>query len=238
MKIIQVPFSEGSMNKNKGTELAPSVLCKGLKSTIVKISKDIDQTYKNIELTNGDLYIGGDHSITYSTFKSFSKKYKNPALIILDAHPDAEVYTQTHTHEDFVRKLVDEKYLKKQNLIYIGLRNISKNEKQFLKQVTWFKSETKLEKIKEAIIKLSNKCDAIYLSVDTDVIDSKYYKSTGYPEKQGLTPTKFFKILNLIKNLNIKKIDLIKYNPLLDKKKKDLELVKKILKELLSLMTY
>ena len=150
MKIILIPYSDGSLNKNKGTELAPEILTKNLKTKTVKIIQgNIDQSLQNIEKTPGKIFIGGDHSITFPLFKSFSKKHINPGLIILDAHPDAEVYTKTPSHEDFVRYLVDKKYLKKQNLIYIGLRKISKNEKAFLKNVTWVKSNTNLNIIKK-----------------------------------------------------------------------------------------
>jgi arginase family enzyme len=237
MAIVLIPFSEGSLNKNKGTELAPKILSTNLKTKTVKIiPSNIDLSFKNIEKTNGKIFIGGDHSITFPLFKSFSKKHKNQGLIILDAHPDAEVYTKTPSHEDFVRYLIDKKHLKKQNLIYVGLRNISKNENAFLKDITWFKSNTNLNIIKKALEDLNKRCTSIYLSVDTDVIDSKYFKSTGYPEKHGLTPTKLFKILDLTKHLKIKRIDLVEYNPLLDNDKKDLKLVKKILKKLLSLI--
>jgi len=228
MIIVKIPFSEGSLNKNKGTELAPNKLTKS-KNQIKIIKNNTDLTYRNIEQAKGDLFIGGDHSITYPLFKSFSKKHKNPGLIILDAHPDAEVYTKTPTHEDFVRKLIDEKFLKQQNLTYIGLRNISKNEKQFLKKITWFKSKDKFEKIKQYLEKINLSCDALYLSIDTDVLDSKYYTATGYPEPKGLTPNQLFKLLKYIKTLKIKKIDIVEYNPTLDKNK-EINLIKKIIK--------
>lgn len=235
-KIVLIPFSQGSLNKNNGTELAPEMLTKNFRTKKVKvIENNIDETFKNIENSNGKIFIGGDHSITYPLFKSFSKKTKNPGLIILDAHPDAEYYTKTPSHEDFVRFLISKKHLKKQNLIYIGLRNISKNENKFLKQIKWFKSSDDLKKIKKSLIDLNNRCTTLYLSIDTDVIDRKYFKSTGYPEKNGLTPSKLFKILGLIKRLKIKRIDLVEYNPLLDKNLNDLKLIKKILTKLIDL---
>ena len=77
---------------------------------------------------DGDVFLGGDHSITYSLFKSL--KSNNKGLIIFDAHVDLDNYTETPTHEDFLRKLIDENHLNPNNLIIHGNRFTNISSKQ------------------------------------------------------------------------------------------------------------
>ena len=94
MKILKVKFSGGCLGKNLGCEKAPDSLFEknaGEKLNIgeVRVSNgNIDETMKNIFNADGDILIGGDHSISYGSFKGFNKKYKSPGIIIFDAHPD------------------------------------------------------------------------------------------------------------------------------------------------------
>src|SRR3989344_6347135 len=122
MKIVKVFSSQGSLGKNIGCEKAPDFILNELKKinhkiidvSEVKINKNnIDETNKNIEKKEGDIFLGGDHSITYSLFKGFAKKNENYGLLIFDAHPDCALYIKSVSHEDFVRKLVDEGILDK-----------------------------------------------------------------------------------------------------------------------------
>ncbi|MEK6952273.1 MAG: arginase family protein, partial [Nanoarchaeota archaeon] len=148
MKILKVKFSGGCLGKNLGCEKAPDLVLEGIKSEEVKVSNgNIDETMKNIsksfslekktsEKKDGyDILVGGDHSISYGSFNGFSKKFKNPGIIIFDAHPDCypeeltlfgKVLAEKKiiTHENWVYCLIKEGILKKENLILIGIRAI------------------------------------------------------------------------------------------------------------------
>ncbi|MEK6860935.1 MAG: hypothetical protein AABY07_03095, partial [Nanoarchaeota archaeon] len=71
MKIVCVPYSEGSMGKNKGCEKAPELIINELKRLHKEFSVEtieLDKTNSEEKLKNlggADIYIGGDHSITY-----------------------------------------------------------------------------------------------------------------------------------------------------------------------------
>ena len=152
MILTKIPTSLGNMNKNKGCEKAPDEIIKELRNieinellkeikyeiSEVKVSSNLDETNRNIENSKGDIFIGGDHSITYSLFKSL--KSKNKGLIIFDAHVDLDNYTKTPTHEDFLRKLIDEKRLDSDNLVIIGTRRYWKNELDYIKEKQYYSS--------------------------------------------------------------------------------------------------
>lgn len=221
MKIVKVPSSDGNLDKNLGCEKAPDEIVKnleGVKVSEVKVIKgNLDETGKNLEKAKGDIFIGGDHSITYYSFKGFAKEKKNPGLLILDAHLDSDYYTKTVTHEDFVRKLVDEGILKKENVIWVGVRKVFSVEKEFTKGMPVFKADytkNNLRKVCRKVLEICKGFSDTYLSIDIDVLDPRYAPGTGYQEPNGLDmgELKFFlkKVLFLH---NLGRIDLVEVNP-------------------------
>ena len=59
--------------------------------------------------------------------------------------------------------------------------------------------------------------DALYLSVDIDVVDAAFVPGTGFPEVAGLTSRELLYFLHRIKRLkNLKGIDVVEVNPTKD----------------------
>jgi formiminoglutamase len=252
MKIVKVCSSQGSLGKNLGCEKAPDLILEELKSIEFnewkrKISfsvdnakinpNNIDETNLNLEKQQGDIFLGGDHSITYSLFKGFATGKSNVGLLIFDAHPDCSLYVKSISHEDFVRKLVDEGVLKKENLIYVGLRKFGKSEVEFLKGVKSFD-------MKDVFLNFNEVCDTImelcmgfkefYLSLDIDVLDPAFAPGTGYLEPGGMSIRELLYFISRIKLLkNLKRIDLVEVNPDKDIKGITVKNAAKILSELL-----
>ncbi|MBS3149097.1 arginase family protein [Candidatus Woesearchaeota archaeon] len=258
MEVIKVKTSQGGLGKGNGCELAPDLIIEKFNEMFLnenflenKIDIfDIDVVRGNIEETNSNIYksvlnfnkgifIGGDHSISYNIFKAFSTKYKNPGLLVFDAHPDCEVCTDIATHEDFVRKLIDDCYLKSDNIIIVGIRSFSKNEIEFLRQnkIRFFSMKdifNDLQNVCDEIMELSRDFDGLYLSIDIDVVDPAYAPGTGYPEVGGLSSREliyFVQRLKLLKNLKF--IDIVEINPTKDVNDLTVILGAKILKELI-----
>ncbi len=239
--LVKVPSSEGSLEKNLGCEKAPDEIVKLLNNFEVKevevVKGDLDKTGENIEKTKGDIFIGGDHSITYFSFKSFAKNKKNPGLLILDAHLDSDYYTKTVTHEDFVRKLVDEKILKKENVIWVGVRRIFKVEKEFTKGLNVFKMKSvksNLKRVSRKVLDLCRGFSDVYLSIDIDVLDPVYAPGTGHKEKNGMRDKELFFFLKRLKFLhNIGRVDLVEVNPDKDEDERTIKLAVRIINRLL-----
>lgn len=248
MKIVKVCSSQGSLGKNLGCENGPDKILNELKSLgllkkkikigEIRINKNnIDETNINIEKAEGDIFLGGDHSITYSLFKGFAKRNKNYGLLIFDAHPDCAFYVKSVSHEDFIRKLIDEGILKKENLVYVGIRKCGRSETDFLKDIKVISVKEvhqNIDKIKEKLISFFKNFKKFYLSLDIDVLDPKFAPGTGYLEQNGLNIEELIYLNSEIKKLNnLSRIDLVEVNPEKDSEGITVKNAARILSELL-----
>jgi len=204
----------------------------------IPVNKDnIDETMENI-FNNVDegIVLGGDHSITYACFKKFSEKHHNPGLLIFDAHGDC-VNDFKITHEDFVKVLVKEGILKKENLIYVGVRSLFQKELDFIKQneIQIFNMQRvagKLRDVCDTVMENCRKFDGLYISIDIDVLDPSCAPGTGYLSPSGFTSRQFFYFIQRLKNLkNLKMIDLVEVNPEKDVNNMTVELAARIVGE-------
>lgn len=258
MRIVKIRSSQGSLGKNIGCELAPDLIISELNKTFLSENYfeskneiyDVDVVDNNIAKSSSNIigqagrfkeavFIGGDHSITYSIFKAFASENKNPGLLVFDAHPDCEVYTDIATHEDYLRKLIDEDYLKSENVILVGIRTFSKNEIDYLleKKIKFFSMKNifgDVTNVCDEIMELSRGFENLYLSIDIDVVDPAFAPGTGYPEPGGFTSRELIYFIQRIKLLrNLKFVDIVEINPKTDVNNMTVMLGAKILKELL-----
>mgnify|MGYP001604528144 FL=1 len=171
------------------------------------------------------IFLGGDHSISYSLVKTFlahcKSSDKKPCLIIFDAHPDCMSSvpgtSEIPTHEEWVRALVDNGF-PAENILFVGVRNSDAQEIEFLSR-----NRIRIIGMNQLLEDLRDTCDIImefsngkelYLSLDIDVVDPAFAPATGYPEPGGLTSRQFLYLiqrLNKIKSL--KAIDIVEINP-------------------------
>ena len=81
------------------------------------------------------IFLGGDHSISFSIGKAFleycKKENKETCLIIFDAHADCMKTMKEPTHEELLRALVEEGFPAK-NILLVGARNLWQEEIKFL----------------------------------------------------------------------------------------------------------
>jgi len=243
MKIIKIPFSAGGLGKTSGTELAPDKIVNELKEIFLNeqgvkpefIVESVKANNSNISETNENIYnhlmqndempviIGGDHSITYACFKAFSKQFDNPGIIIFDAHPDCENNFSPPTHEDFLRVLIEENYVKRGNVILVGLRSWHKNEYDYLKKnkIKFFSmkeiANENIKEVSEAVMSAALQFGSVYVSIDIDILDPAFAPGTGYLEPAGLSSRELIFFLQRLSNLrNLKAVDLVEVNPKLD----------------------
>lgn len=246
MKIALFPLSQGAMGKNTGTEAAPAMLAKslGLQARIAEIdASDLEKTHSNIEqtaaacLNEKALFLGGDHSIAYSTIKAFSKKVgkKNARLLMFDAHVDCNFFISIKTHEDFIRALVEEGFLQPKNILLVGIRHIWKEERAFLKKkkisyITTVQLKKNPKKARKAITDFVSASKELYVSIDFDGLDARIAFATGYPEPRGLSEKQLLELLGIaLDSKKVRACDFVEFNPLLDRKDKGLALAKRIL---------
>ena len=267
--VIKVPGING-FGKTKGCERAGNAIIEELNGVytneqgkIVNVeSLDLEEIHLNnndLELSNKLIYenafesydkekvifLGGDHSISYSTTRAFldycqsQNPIRDSCLIVFDAHPDLMPSMKEPTHEEWLRKLIDDGF-NPRNILLVGIRNSDKKELEFIEE-----KGIRMISIDSLLLSIEDICDSImefadkkelYVSLDIDVVDPSFAPSTGYREVGGLTSRQ---MIYLIQRLNkvktLRAVDLVEINSERDKEKGNItvKLGAKILGELL-----
>lgn len=266
MFVVKVPGING-LGKTKGCEKAGNAILKSLRDIYsneqgipIDVNlldlEEIHLDNSNLEYTNKLIYknsleifqekpkvvfLGGDHSISYSTTKAFLDNCRNskkePCLIIFDAHPDCMKPMKEPSHEEWLRKLVEEGF-PPQNILLVGVRNSYPEEIIFLG-----KNKIKIITINQLLEDLQDSCDIImefssrkelYVSIDVDIVDPAFVPGLSYPEPGGLTSRQFIYLIERMNKIkNLRAIDIVEINPEKDKENLAVKFGAKILSELL-----
>ena len=239
MKLIKIPFSKGSLGKSEGCSKGPDKIAELTKEFWFSEDKalpmfdieEINIDQNNLTLTHDNIFkkiseiktnfiaLGGDHSITYSCFKAFAQNFKNPGIIVFDAHPDL-MPPNNLDHETYLRKLIEDNIVKKENVILVALRNWDDEEYKYIKdnniKVYPMKniSMEGINNICDALMSVAKDWDGLYLSIDIDAVDPSCAPGTGHIEPAGLTSRELIYLIHRIKLLkNLKAIDIVEVNP-------------------------
>lgn len=196
---------------------------KRVQRMVIDQSKDVYlKTDKNA------LFLGGSHSITASTYCGVSEFYgpNRAGLIVLDAHPDCCHKANWPIHSDWLRWLIENRYALPENLLIIGLRQIEKQEKEFLdkRNIKYYKmsfikdpeSFTMNDISVFRALERFRKLAATYLSIDIDVASGVYAPGTGCPSPGGLTDVELISLVKQFKVAlpNLRAADIVEINPL------------------------
>ncbi len=213
MDILKIGFSGGGLGHANGSEKAPDLIVKELENiscseegkTLTYDVAEVEVNHSNIVETNEKIYnaclklpnksviLGGDHSITYASFKAFIQKNPGAGFMVFDAHPDCENNFSPPTHEDYLKVLINEGYLDPSKVILIGLRSVYKEEIEFLKQkkIKQFTMKQVMEFgakwVCDTVIDIALEWPGFYLSIDIDAVDPVFAPGTGYIEPGGLS---------------------------------------------------
>lgn len=227
---------------------------------IAETQKKIYNTSKRFFKKNKEgefiLFLGGDHSISFPIFRALSyihsinihpinkkdKKNKKSinkntglGLVVFDAHADCMPPMKEPTHEEWLRALIEKKFVNPKNIIIIGLRKVEPEEMKFLKEkkIKYFFIKDFIEdfdKSANLIIEEARKFGSFYLSIDIDVIDPAFAPGTGYREAGGFSSKDFFYLIKKLAELkNLRAADLVEINPKKDINNKTIKLGAKII---------
>lgn len=181
---------------------------------IKKIEKATIYYLKNKKFVIG---IGGEHSITLGLFRAYKKYYNDLNYICLDAHSDLrEKYNGTKFSHACVNKRI---YEEGSNMYILGIRSISKEEVDFLKDEEkiriYYAYKMKKEKWQNKIVR-NIPSGKYYLSIDVDFFDPSLIPETGTPEPGGFLwdeTLEFLKNLILREDIEICGFDLVELSP-------------------------
>lgn len=176
------------------------------------------------------LFLGGDHSVTIPLHRAFGRYMKEKGfskigVIHFDSHPDICDTYDNHkwSHACTERRSVED-VISPGDLGYLGLRGFEIEELEFfdahpeilvLKAVDVFKDGylACYKKLEEKF----NDYDAVYFTLDIDVVDPAFAPGTGTPEAGGLSSHEILELTRLlINNLPVKAMDVVEVSPPLD----------------------
>jgi len=144
------------------------------------------------------VFLGGDHSITYPIIKLLRDYWDNFVLIYFDTHPDMHPDPYVN-YQSFVYYLIKEDVIKPNDIIMIGISNLSFEEKRLLKDygIKYYTPYDVWDSINEIGKEIADftKDKNVYISIDLDVFDSG---CGHWIEPFGIRPYHYF---NIIKNI-------------------------------------
>lgn len=197
--------------------------------------------------------IGGDHSLLIGSVGAVIDYYKDVSVIYIDKH--ADIHTENTTPSGNIHGIpvavclgeskiynISKNKLNKNNLYYIGLSNYEKEEIDYIKNNNiYYKQSFEINNIDEIINDIISRITTkyVHISFDLDVIKSSLFKAVNvcmenmYQDEFGLTIDDVKKMLyNLILRTNVCSMDMVEYNPVLDRDFKCKGIIEDILIEI------
>ena len=170
--------------------------------------------------------IGGDHSITACAVRGVKEAFPDESIGILqlDTHLDvrdpAELGPANGTP---IRQLVDGSTVRGEDIINIGLhgyfntRPLVTYAKEHSIQMVTLKEARKagfVQTVKEALNKLSEKVDRVYVTVDMDVLDISVAPGVPASTPGGLSTTELFdSLIEIGRHSSVRHIDFVCLDP-------------------------
>ena len=184
------------------------------------INNKISSLVKELLLKkNKFIVIGGDHGVSYPIMDGVKSVFNDIVCVHIDAHNDIFMETEVHfddftpSHSSVIAKLLY------QNIpVYsLGLRDYVNYDSILLDDISHYRyffsndDNDFSEQIKYIINELKDK--KIYLSIDLDVLDLRYFSSVTDPLPNGIKPTTLVEgAVKLIENLDVVALDMVEAN--------------------------
>ncbi len=170
------------------------------------------------------LFLGGDHSVSIPLLKGFRNAYagKKIGVIHFDCHADLMDEYEGHkwAHACPFRRFLELEGVETRDLAQVGMRSFEPEEVYFINESEIrFYHASKVDQlgVEEVVRQLAGAYgdyDAIYISIDIDVLDPAYAPGTGTPEGGGLTSRQMmYMTRELVKKLPVKAFDLVEISP-------------------------
>lgn len=201
------------------------------------------------------LILGGDHSLAWGSISGVVTYDPDVAVVYIDAHGDINTAASTMSkhvhgiHMSFLMNLGEQEYnckftrhpLLAKNLLFVGTRSLDPEEHAIIgrekiqmlssKNINAHPIDITLAEISKFIKSHKN----IHISLDIDVLDPLVAPGTGVPEKDGINVGQLKAILKILfDSKQVISMDIVEFNPLLDKADK----THKAIDDLLSVLPY
>ena len=173
------------------------------------------------------IILGGDHSITWpaATAVAEVRHPRSIGIVHFDAHADTanDSYGVLASHGTPMRRLIESGAVSGRNFVQVGLRGYWPPQATF----DWMKEQglrwhlmREIEErgaeavIADAIAEALDGADAIYLSIDIDVIDPGMAPGTGTPEPGGMLTREVLRaIRQIVGAVPLAAMDIVEVSP-------------------------
>ena len=173
------------------------------------------------------IVLGGDHSITWPSATAIAEVRRPGAIGIVhfDAHADTapDSFGQLAGHGSPMRRLIESGAVRGANFVQVGLRGYWPPPEV----LDWMRDQglrwhlmTEIEQrgaeavVDDAIAEALDGPDAIYLSVDIDVVDPGLAPGTGTPEPGGLLPRELLRAIRRVAGrVELAGMDVVEVSP-------------------------
>ena len=173
--------------------------------------------------------LGGDHFITFPLFQGLVDGLKGKAGLIqlssnLDLAERDEVWGESWSGST-IRRIVDSGLVDSVNIVFIGTQgyisykewDLARTQGMTIVTADSAKEQGCQETVQRALEAAGAHCDAVYLSLDIDVVDSGYASGTGDIVIGGLTPAELLALMREFSEApNIRALDVVEVAPSLD----------------------
>lgn len=215
-----------------------------------------DAVFSALSSGNKVITIGGDHAISWGSISGVLKHNPEVGIIYLDAHGDCNISERSASHHihgmhmAYLMGFGEDKYVGRytknllpvENILYVGARSLDPYEVELIKEqgisrITCDVINSDMIQVLDTISDFMSRFKQIHVSLDIDVLDPSIAPGTGVPEVGGITEEALHEVLDFIltKSNQVKSLDLVEYNPLLDMEKRTDIVVQKLVKTISSL---
>jgi agmatinase len=171
--------------------------------------------------------LGGDHSITWPAATAVADRHGwgNVGIVHFDAHADTAdiIDGNLASHGTPMRRLIESGAVLGRNFVQVGLRGYWPPQDVFewmqeqgmrwhLMQELWERGIRDV--IEDAVAEALDGAEALYVSVDIDVLDPGFAPGTGTPEPGGMAPADLLRTVRaLAMRTNLVALDVVEVSP-------------------------
>lgn len=176
------------------------------------------------------IVLGGDHSITWPAATAVARHhgFGSVAMIHFDAHADTAEHIDGNlaSHGSPMRRLIESGAIPGHLFHQVGLRGYWPGEEDqkwmrdnglthYMMQEIWERGSTAV--IADVIANATKDVDAVYLSIDIDVLDPAFAPATGTPAPGGYAPIDLLRaVRQIVLDTNVVGMDVMEVAPAYD----------------------
>lgn len=171
--------------------------------------------------------LGGDHVTTVSGVRALGERAEDPGLVLIDTHFDTAdtVAGERYNHCCPIARAVDEGGFDPEKISIIGLSAPTNPRSELEVAIEQGMNLYSLDEVvrrgpvtvaREATAAANEGSDAVYLTLDIDVLDAGAAPGTGVPTNGGLYTRELLQILGVVASEGVDAVDVVETSPQMD----------------------